>query len=64
MKRLISWCGACAAILAGASPALAAPRLTHGPVDFVLMPLFGYFLLIGVAQAVAMVSAVLNRGRV
>lgn len=28
-----------------ASPALAAPRLTQGPADYVLMPLLGYLTL-------------------
>ena len=63
MKRITPWCGAFAAVLAGASPALAVPRLTHGPADFVLMPLLGYLFLIGGAQAVSVAAAALNRKR-
>lgn len=63
MKRFTPWCGAFAALLAGASPALAAPRLTDGPADFVLMPLLGYLLLIGSAQAVATIASALKRSR-
>lgn len=29
-----------------ASPALAAPRLTQGPADFILMPLMGYLAIV------------------
>ena len=63
MKRMTPWCSAIAAVLVGASPALAVPRLTHGPADFVLMPLLGYLLLISGAQVVALTAAVLNRGQ-
>lgn len=28
-----------------ASPALAAPRLTQGPADYILMPLLGYLTI-------------------
>jgi hypothetical protein len=29
------------------------PRLTHGPIDYLLMPLFGYFSLFIAAQITA-----------
>lgn len=63
MKRVTPWCSAIAAVLVSASPALAVPRLTHGPADFVLMPLLGYLLLIGVAQVFVLTAAALNRGQ-
>ncbi len=48
--------GAIALLVASASPALAVPRLTEGPADYVLMPFLGYAALLGVAQLIGALS--------
>lgn len=42
-----------ALLVGSATPLLAAPRLTNGPADYVLMPLLGYLALLVAAQLIA-----------
>ncbi|BCR03401.1 hypothetical protein DESUT3_04700 [Desulfuromonas versatilis] len=40
-------------LLCSTTPLLAAPRLTQGPADYVLMPFLGYVSLVAAAQLIA-----------
>ncbi len=65
MKKAALVSGVLLALAGNAAPALALPRLTDGPADYFLMPLFGYLVLIAVPQALVFVGKGLGwaRGR-
>lgn len=56
MKKAALLSGVLLALAANAAPALALPRLTDGPSDYFLMPLFGYLALIAVPQTLVIVG--------
>jgi hypothetical protein len=62
MTRIRTGTYALVVALAAATPAFAAmPRLTGGPLDYILMPLLGYVSLLALARLDAWLR--LRRGR-